>query len=202
VSGARSPHSTEQDVVGWIAEAREGSATALGRLMSFCRDYLLLVANRELDPALQAKASPSDLVQETHLEAVRGFADFRGSSEAELIGWLRRMLLHNIHNAQRHYAGTEKRRLSREVSLDDAAAEQFAADLPSPSSHLRRKEQAQAVARAVDRLPEDQRQVILWHHQDGLSFEEIGHRLGRSPGAARKLWSRAVRQLRMNLQAP
>ena len=52
-----------------LAAARAGSREALGRVLESCRGYLLLIAQQELDPALQARGGASDLVQQTFLEA-------------------------------------------------------------------------------------------------------------------------------------
>ena len=51
-------------------------------------------------------------------------------------------------------------------------------------------------------LPADYRAVIVWHHRDGLAFDEIGRRLGRSADAARRLWSRAIDRLQEVLCEP
>jgi RNA polymerase sigma-70 factor (ECF subfamily) len=48
----------------------------------------------------------------------------------------------------------------------------------------------------VERLPEDRRRVIALRHEEGLSFDEIAQRMGRTPAAVRKLWFRAVARLR------
>src|SRR5437588_9890039 len=111
------------DASRYLPAARAGSSEALGQALEMCRNYLLLVAGQELDPELCAKGGASDLVQETFLEAQRDFAQFRGSSEAELLGWLRQSLLHNIANFKRRYRGTGKRAVGREVALqtDDSA---------------------------------------------------------------------------------
>jgi RNA polymerase sigma-70 factor (ECF subfamily) len=99
-----------QDAARWLAAARAGSKEALGEALEACRGYLLLVANRELDPDIQAKGGASDLVQETFLEAQRDFARFAGDSKEELLAWLRRMLVHNLLNFTRRYRATGKRR--------------------------------------------------------------------------------------------
>ena len=52
-----------------LAEARTGSRQALGQILESCRNYLLLIAGKELTSDLQAKGGASDLVQETFLEA-------------------------------------------------------------------------------------------------------------------------------------
>jgi RNA polymerase sigma-70 factor (ECF subfamily) len=190
-----------------LAEARAGSAQALGEALEACRGYLLLVAERELGADLRAKGGASDLVQETFLEAQRDFARFQGASEDELRAWLRRLLLNNLSNFARHYRGTARRQLGRERVLDaDSQLERGAglvADGPSPSGQAMAHEQAQALQEALQRLPDEYRQALALRHQEHLSFEEIGARLGRTANAARLLWLRAVERLQRELgEAP
>src|SRR5205814_6556278 len=90
------------DVPQWIEAARHGSPDALGQVLEYCRPYLLAVANEELEPDLQAKAGASDLVQDTFVEAHRGFGGFRGRNEEALLTWLRKILLHNLADFRRH----------------------------------------------------------------------------------------------------
>jgi len=177
-----------------LSTARDGSLATVWDLLALCRSYLLQVAAQRLDPALRAKANPSDLVHETLLEAYRDFANFRGQSEAEWLAWLRQLLVYNLANFERRYFGTAMRQVQREVSLADDA-DTVPALGPSPSSVLSASELEQAVARQLERLSEHQRLAIIWHHRDGLPFDEIGRRLQRSADAARRLWSRAVDRL-------
>jgi RNA polymerase sigma-70 factor (ECF subfamily) len=64
-----------------IAAVQQGEHSELGVLLNLYRGYLLTVAGHELGSDVVAKAAPSDLVQETFLEASQAFADFRGSTE-------------------------------------------------------------------------------------------------------------------------
>ena len=89
------------DAARQLAAARAGSREALGQVLQACRGYLLLLAERELDPDLRAKGGASDLVQGTFLEAQKDFAHFQGDSEDELRAWLRQVLLHNLANFTR-----------------------------------------------------------------------------------------------------
>jgi RNA polymerase sigma-70 factor (ECF subfamily) len=199
---AGSPRDPQQ----WLGAARAGSSEALGNALEACRRYLLRVAQRELDPQLRSKGSASDLVQQTFLEAQRDFARFQGDSETELLAWLRQILLHNLANFSRSYRATDKRQLDREVALDDGSSSskpgrQLTSPAPSPSQEAMEHEQAEALERALARLPEEYRQVITLRHQEQRTFEEIGRLIGRSPSGARTLWLRAVERLNQELEA-
>src|ERR671922_827830 len=101
-------------IAQWLPAARAGSREALGRVLEAARQYLLSIARQELDPDLRAKNSPSDVVQETFVEAQRAFGHFQGDTEAELLAWLRQLLLHRVGKLRRRYRDTQKRRLARE----------------------------------------------------------------------------------------
>lgn len=193
------------DVARWLPAARAGSREALGQALEAYRTYLLLIANRQIDPELRAKGGASDLVQETFLEAQRDFARFQGNSAEELQAWLRQLLLHNLANFARRYRETNKRQIGREVALEEEtpSGEQgpgVPADTPSPSGQAIAHEQAAALEQALQQLPEDYREVILLRYQEGRSFPDIAQRLHRSENAVRKLWFRAIEQLQQALE--
>jgi RNA polymerase sigma-70 factor (ECF subfamily) len=191
----------------WLGAARAGSREALGEALEACRGYLLLVAQRELDPALHAKGGASDLVQQTFLEAQQDFARFQGDTEAELLAWLRRMLLNNLANFTRRYRDTDKRAVAREISLQALSSLRVrgqgpGGDTPTPSDAAMQDEQALALEHALALLPDDYREVIRLRYQEERSFEEIGQSMERSANAARKLWLRAVERLQQELDVP
>jgi len=191
----------DQQVEAWIEQAKQGSSEALGQLLEACRRYLLVLANRRMAPDLKGKVSASDLVQETSLDAHKDIINFRGQRLEELLAWLRRILLYNAANAARHYQGTAKRELSRELPLDlhPAMAESLAGDVLSPRSLLVAHEEQTAVERALTRLSEDQRTAILLRSREHYSFAEVGALMNRSSEAARKLWFRAIERLQQEL---
>jgi RNA polymerase sigma-70 factor (ECF subfamily) len=190
--------------VAGIAEARGGCRDAIGRAVEACRQYLLLIADRELDssPALRARGGASDLVQETMLVAQTRFDRFTGDTEAELRAWTRRILLHRLAQFRRRHSGTGKRSIGREVPLElhEHSADRAHA-LTSASGQVVRGEQLRALQQSIEALPERYRRVFLWRHQEGCSHEEIGHRLGISSDAARKLWARAIERLQADLES-
>lgn len=183
----------------WVAEARAGSSKALNRLLDVCRPYLLAVAGQELGGALRARVSPSDVVQDTLMEACLDFPQFQGRTRKEFFVWLRRILLHNLVNEHRRHVKTAKRSVDCEIPLQEASAtelEQLAERLTvSPSSHIQIQERDERLEQALGRLPDHYRQALLGHTWEGLKFAQVGERLGCSAEAARKLWGRATEEL-------
>src|SRR5271166_149575 len=100
--------------------ARAGDGPALGQLLELYRGYLALLARLQIGRRLQGKVDAADLVQDTFLEAHRHFAQFRGTSEAELVCWLRQILAGLLANLLRRYLGTRRRdvRLERQLADD------------------------------------------------------------------------------------
>jgi RNA polymerase sigma-70 factor (ECF subfamily) len=164
-----------------------------------------MVANHAMTPELQAKVAASDVVQETFLEAHQHFDRFRGSTKPELMAWLRRILECRLANTRRSFLATDKRAVGREVPLVGTGrfpvpnSDALASPSPSPSNHAIRSEWAGALEQALGRLPDHYRRAVVWRHQEQLAFSEIGRRLNCSTEAARKVWNRAIHQLRQEL---
>jgi RNA polymerase sigma-70 factor, ECF subfamily len=191
-------------LAGWIdatSQRQQPDNQAMGQALQSFRQYLLLIAAEEIDPKLVAKGGASDLVQETFLEAQRDFERFRGRTEPEMRAWLRQILRNNLANFRRRFREADKRRLDREVSLDrsDRLGTRLEAGGDSPSLVAIRRETEAALNAALVRLPEHYRRAILLRHQEHRSFEEIGQDLGTSPEAARMVWARAIKRLRLEI---
>src|SRR5262249_42870292 len=107
----------ETTVAGLLARARDREA--LDHLFGACRGYLRVLARARLESWLQAKVDPSDLVQQSMLDAFRGFGQFQGVTSAEWLAWLRRIVEHNAADLVRFYHGADKRQVGREVVLGD-----------------------------------------------------------------------------------
>jgi RNA polymerase sigma-70 factor (ECF subfamily) len=182
-------------------------ADAQGPVLERFRHYLLLLARLHLGNQLQAKLDPSDIVQQTLLEAYRKQDRFRGKSEAELAGWLRQMLAYCIADALRAF-GRAKRNASLERSLEVALENSssrleawIAADQSSPSQRAVRQEQLLHLAEVLAQLPEDQRRAVELKHLQSYSVAAIAQVLGRSETAVGGLLRRGLTKLRELLQA-
>ena len=170
------------------------------------RAYLRCLAEVELGPELQRKIDPSDVVQDTFLQAYRSLGKFRGHTDGECAKWLRRILATRLDNTLRDLRRV-KRDFRREYSLEQAldnSSERLAAVLhaaePSPSKKAEHQEVFLQVADALASLPDDQRQVILLKHWCGHSLSEIESHTGRSRHAVVGLLRRGLKTLREKLK--
>src|SRR5437762_2817049 len=92
-----------------LRQAKSGREASLGALLELYRSYLGLLARVEIGRRLQGKVDPSDLVQETFLEAHRNFPRFEGDNERQFLNWVRQILAARVANLVRHYLGTQGR---------------------------------------------------------------------------------------------
>lgn len=190
-----------------LRRARAGDAAARGELLELYRRYLALLARLQIGRRLQGKVDASDVVQEAFLKAHRHFAQFRGKTEAELVGWLRQILLTQLVNLVRRHQGAQRRNvlLERDLALElDRSSRELDAGLfareSTPSQQASRREQAVLLADALEELPKDYREVIILRHLEGLTFAQVAQRMGRSQDSVDKLWVRALARLRRSLR--
>jgi RNA polymerase sigma-70 factor (ECF subfamily) len=186
--------------------ARAGSKEAAGELLAWYVNYLTILATTQIDRRIQRRVSPSDLVQEALLAAHRDFGDFRGHSQPELVGWLRKILINTLHRAFAQHVKAVKRDVRREISIDQVSQQleesacNLASILPShgesPSADMRAREDAVTLANQLGKLRPAYREVIVYRVLQGLSFEEIAERMDKKSGAVRMLWLRALEAYR------
>lgn len=186
-----------------LIQAKGNNARAQGALLELYRNYLTVLARLHMGPRLRGKVDAADLVQETFLKAHRDFAQFRGQSEGEFLGWLRRILTASLNMALRHFCGAKCRDVALERSLVhnlDHSSRILDGGLiakdSSPSQKAARREQAVLLADALEQLPADYREVILCRHMEGLGFGEVAERMNRSVDSVKKLWARGLVHLR------
>jgi RNA polymerase sigma-70 factor, ECF subfamily len=175
------------------------------RLEQF-RDYLRLLTRMQLGPRWKGWLDPSDLVQQTLLEAYRRHDQFRGQGDAARGAWLRAILARNVTDAIRAQ-GRQKRDVSRERSLEagfEASSARLgswlSAEQSTPSKQAVRHEQAVLVARAMARLPQSQREALVLHYWQDCSLAEIAAHLDRTTDAVAGLLKRGLKSLRALLK--
>lgn len=170
------------------------------------RAYLHFLARAQMGDAPQGLLDPSDIVQQTMLEAHEKRAQCRATGDAERAAWLRTILARNVVDAfraqKRLKRGAGKTR-AIESLLEQSSlrlASFLASDDPTPSSLAGRHEDAVLLAGALATLPELQRRAIMLKYWNKSSVAEIAESLGKTRVAVAGLLKRGLGTLRDQLR--
>lgn len=145
---------------------------------------------------LGARADAEDAVQEAFVKAYRARDRFRG--DASPGSWLWRIVFNEALEQRRR-----KRLRGGRTEAGGAAVavrEEPPASGPGPDATASALERAEAVRRAIDALPEDQRTVVLLRELEGWTYREISERLELPLGTVESRVIRARERLRLVLQ--
>jgi RNA polymerase sigma-70 factor (ECF subfamily) len=166
------------------------------------RGYLLLLAQLHWDTRLQGRYDPMDLVQDSLLEAHKQRAQFKGTCDAELAGWLRQILAHNLADAIRRLERV-KQDVHLERSLEALLGESssrlqawLAAEQASPSKEAAANEELIRLADSLAQLPAAQREAVVLHHLQRLTLAELTQRMQRTEASVAGLIRRGLKKLR------
>jgi RNA polymerase sigma-70 factor (ECF subfamily) len=176
--------------------------TPRNRSLEQFRSYLLLLARLHLESEPRNRIDPSDIVQQTLLEAHEKAEQFSGD-DSGLAAWLRQALVHNLIDARRA-SRRKKRDVLREQALTEAVEQSsrmlqnvLAAGRSSPSQRAVRNEELLRLADALAQLPQPQREAIVVHHLQGCSLAETAQRLAKTDSAVAGLLHRGLKKLRV-----
>ncbi|MBK8978887.1 MAG: sigma-70 family RNA polymerase sigma factor [Planctomycetes bacterium] len=187
-----------------IRAAQGGDDRALDDLCGRYQQRVLEIVRIRMGPRLRREMDSMDLVQETFADAVRGFDRFELQDEASLIRWLRSVVENRIRDAARHH-DRDKRARAREVAADagdspDGTTPQLADQRTRPLDGLARGERRADLERALDRLGDADRELILLRDYEGHAWAQVAELCGRaSPDAARVAHREALGRLAVEL---
>lgn len=162
------------------------------------RTYLLRVAGDLLRPELRPKVSPSDLVQESIIVAIRKFQSFHGSSPHQLRSWMEAILRRRYCNLQRVFYRNARHAIGKEVSIEAARAQNPAWEIPDrreQDAEIDRIRQLEMIRHEVRKLTPAEADVFVLRMEQDFPVDEIARRLGISEACVHKRYQRAVRHL-------
>ena len=167
-----------------IDACRRGERDAFRTLFESQKDKVYSIALRfSGDPALAV-----DIAQDTFLKLFSSMSDFRG--DAAFSTWVYRLVVNSCLD--------HKRRSWRTIPM----ADELLSALRSPGDTLNglmRAQVSDSVQHAVEKLPADQRIVVLLRYTEGLAYEEIAEVLGCSLGTVASRLNRAHKVLERRL---
>ena len=176
-----------------IEAARRGDVAAFNRLVEEYQRLAYNVAYRTLGQPDEA----ADATQEAFLSAFRAIREFRGDS---FKAWLLRIVVNacydQLRRRQRHPTA------SLEALAEEAETEVVPPDpRPGPEVSALSSETAAVIQAALERLPDDQRLVVVLCDVQGLKYEEAAAALEVAVGTVKSRLSRARACLRDELAA-
>lgn len=143
-----------------------------------------------------------DLVQETFLNAYRGFNNFRG--DAQVSTWLYTIASRACLRMRRKRKGEPERELSLDEFVPTSDGE-FRLQIPmeglTPEEALQNKELRNALDQAIDKLPKKYRMALVLRDMEGLSAKEVGTIMGLNERAVKSRLHRARLFVRRELSA-
>jgi len=183
----------EEELRATVRRAQGGDREAAGVLLELYGERIRSAIRRRLAPRLRSRLDTEDVFQSAVAITLEDLRSVRYEGEKSLVAWLttvaERRLLGTI---RRHRAG--RRDVGRECA--QAAAAGVESDRTTPAESAERAEAQAAVAKAVARLPQEERRVIHMRSYEGLTFREIAGRIGLpSRHSARELFQRALKRL-------
>lgn len=186
-----------------LQQIRAGRRDAYDRLFDRHRAFLRGMIERRLDPRLGARLDPSDVVQETQMEAFRRLPDYLDRQAMPFRLWLQKTALERLLNLRRDHVEAARRAVDREVLLPDrssaALAERLAASGTSPSEGFAKHELARQIQEALASLSQNDREILLMRYVENFSNQEVAYLLEIHPDTASKRHGRALLRLQKTL---
>ena len=193
---AKSSYKTTQRLV---TLAKEGDRAALDQLCGVYAERVRRIVRFRMGPELRSQLESMDLVQEALIDAARDLGAFTYSGEGDFLRWLSKIAENRIRdNVKKLHA--DKRNIRKEVPLHTRAAttERSPGGAPgpvattTPSVIVSKREDLDKLEKAIDKLRPEYREAVILRKIDGLSYKDIGDRLGKSADAVGMLVSRAM----------
>jgi len=182
-----------------VTLAKQGDRSALDQLCVVYGERIRRVIRLRMGKELRSRLESMDMVQDVLMCALRDLGDFTYISEGDFMRWLWKIAENRIRdNLDKLHA--DKRDIRKEIPLEDDASDSRndrtrifePARNTTPSVIMSQREELDKLEKAVDKLKPEYRKVIILAKIEGLSYKEIGDRLGKSADAAGHLLLRAM----------
>jgi len=188
-----------------LQRASAGDQAGWGELLARHRDRLKRMVALRLDRRLQGRIDPSDVIQESYLEAATRLAEYLQNPSMPFFLWLRFLTGQKLLELHRHHLGTQMRDAERDISLyrgtlpatsSAALAAQLLGHATRPSEAAMRAEMKIRLQEALNGMDPLDREVLALRHFEQLSNAETAKVLGLQESAASKRYVRALRRLK------
>ncbi len=191
-----------------IDQASKGDRRAADELLDRHRQRLKKTITVRMDSRLAGRVDPSDIVQETLLQAARKLPDYLERRPLPFYPWLRQLALERLMHLHQRHVKAQRRSVRREAlpaaGLPDESVLELAVRLVAtgtgPSERLLRRELQDRVRQALDELGPRDREVLVLRYMEQLSTADTAAVLGIGESAVKMRHLRALQRMRDLLQ--
>ncbi|MCU0865908.1 MAG: sigma-70 family RNA polymerase sigma factor [Planctomycetes bacterium] len=166
-------------------------------------DAMLVAIRMRLGAVMRQRISEEDVLQETLLRAWAHRHSVQWEGPAAFRRWLLTIAERTVED-HRDYLNAQKRDVRRTQSIavgDSSTPDVEPWSSTTPSRLAARRERAQALAEALESLPDDLRDVVRLRLFEELSMPEIATRLGLGESALRHRFRKGAELYAMRLKA-
>lgn len=176
--------------------AQDGSAAAFDALVLRYRRQLV----RQVLPLVRDNSEAEDIVQDALVSAFSSLRNFRGDSS--FFTWLYRIAINSAKYSRMR--STRRLPLISDIAEDgdqERLYNEQEIDLETPESILESQQLLRLLSDAIDELPADYRDALLFRELEGLSYDEIADRMHCPVGTVRSRVHRARDSIATALRA-
>ncbi len=166
-----------------VKELKNGHQVAFNELVRRYKERVYWVARRMVGSHDDA----DDIAQEVFIKVYRSIDSFR--EESSFYTWVYRIATNTSINF------LKRKKLRELIRFDDLVAPLISVE-DQPDETIEREENTALIERAIQRLPQKQRQVFIMRYYDELSYEEMAKILKKSVGGLKANYFHALKKIK------
>lgn len=188
--------SVDEDELIPIDDLKAGDEEAFRQLVEKYKDAILNICYGYL----RNRTDAEDLAQDVFVEVYHSIESFRENSS--LYTWIYRIAITKCLDELRYRKRLKRRAWYKSRQWDEETEpeiDELDGQYPDPQDDLEQQQRIEYIQRALEKLPETQREAFTLVHFDGLSYKETAKAMGKTNSAVESLVHRAKQNLKTYL---
>jgi len=188
--------SVDDDELISINDLKAGNEEAFRKLVDKYKDAILNICYGYL----RNRADAEDLAQDVFVEVYHSIDSFRENSS--LYTWIYRIAVTKCLDELRYRKRLKRRAWYKSRQWDEKTEleiDELDGQYPNPQDDLEQQQRIEYIQRALEKLPETQREAFTLINFDGLTYKETAKAMSKTNSAVESLVHRAKQNLKKYL---
>lgn len=147
---------------------------------------------------VQNAEDAEDISQEVFVQVYNSISSFKGDSKFST--WLYRITITKSLDHERRKKRKKRFAFVKSIFGEESEVVVNPPDFHHPGVVMDQKENAAALFKAIDKLPENQKIAFTLHKVEGLSYQEVSEVMKTTVSSVESLMHRAKNNLKKNLE--